>query len=194
MPDEGWRETPRLIAFVLPLGLDSFAVAAALGATGRLSGRTRLRISALFVAFEAGMPLLGLAAGAPLAKATGDVADYLAAAAVIAVGAWMLAHGGSDDEAETADRLASARGLAILGLGIGISLDELAVGFGIGLTRLPLIPAVVAIAVQASFGVQLGLRLGARIGERFGEIAERLAGLALIALGLFLLAERVLRR
>lgn len=194
MPDEGWRATPRLIAFVLPLGLDSFAVAAALGATGRLSGRTRLRISALFVAFEAGMPLLGLAAGAPLARATGDVADYLAAAAVIAVGVWMLAHGGPDDEAETADRLAAARGLAILGLGIGISLDELAIGFGIGLTRLPLIPAIVGIAVQAFVGVQLGLHLGARIGERFGEIAERLAGLALVALGLFLLAERLLRR
>lgn len=194
MPDEGWRATPRLIAFVLPLGLDSFAVAAALGATGRLSGRTRLRISALFVAFEAGMPLLGLAVGAPLAHVTGDVADYLAAVAVIAVGVWMLAHGGSDDEADTADRLAAARGLAMLGLGIGISLDELAIGFGIGLTRLPLIPAIVAIAVQAFVGVQLGLRLGARIGERFGDIAERLAGLALVALGLFLLAERLLRR
>src|SRR5712671_2294813 len=44
----------RLLAFVLPLGLDTFAVAAALGATGGLTGRDRLRVSVLFVAFEGG--------------------------------------------------------------------------------------------------------------------------------------------
>jgi putative Mn2+ efflux pump MntP len=77
----------KLLAFVLPLGLDSFAVAAALGAAGKLTGRVRVRISVLFVVFEAGMPLIGLAVGAPLAHAVGAVADYLAAAVVIGVGA-----------------------------------------------------------------------------------------------------------
>ena len=33
-----------IIAFVLPLGLDSFAVAAAIGATGTLTARARWRI------------------------------------------------------------------------------------------------------------------------------------------------------
>ncbi len=79
-----------------------------------------------------------------------------------------------------------------MGLGISISVDELAIGFGLGLTRLPLIPVIVAIAVQAFLASRLGLLLGARIGERFREAAERLAGIALIALGLFLLAERLL--
>lgn len=83
----------KLIAFVLPLGLDSFAVAAAIGATGTPDTRTRWRISALFVVFEAGMPLIGLAIGAPLDRVTGPTADYVAAAAVIAIGAWMLLHG-----------------------------------------------------------------------------------------------------
>lgn len=184
----------RLIAFVLPLGLDSFAVAAALGATGRLPGRTRLRISLVFVVFEAGMPLLGLAAGAPLAHAVGAAADYLAAAAVIGIGVWMLAHGESDEEDEKATRLVTARGLAVLGLGISISLDELAIGFSLGLIRLPVIPVIIAIAVQAFVAAQLGLHLGARIGERFRETAERLAGLALITLGVFLLGESLLAR
>lgn len=181
--------TLRLLAFVLPLGLDSFAVAAALGAAGRLSGRTRLRISLSFMAFEAGMPLLGLAVGAPLAHAVGRGADYLAAAAVIGTGGWMLAH---DDE-DKANGLVAAHGIALIGLGIGISLDELAIGFGLGLAGLPLVPVVIAIAVQAFLAAQLGLHLGARIGDRFREAAERLAGIALIVLGLFLLAERVLQ-
>jgi hypothetical protein len=37
------------------------------------------------------------------------------------------------------------------------------------------------------------LHLGARIAERYREAAERLAGVVLIALGLFLGAERLLR-
>ena len=62
----------RLIALVLPLGLDTFAVAAALGALGV---QQRLTVSALFTAFEAGMPLIGLALGAPLGHAIGGAAD-----------------------------------------------------------------------------------------------------------------------
>jgi putative Mn2+ efflux pump MntP len=177
-----------LVAFVLPLGLDSFAVAAAVGAAGRLTAAVRWRITALFVVFEGGMPLVGLAIGAPLAHAVGAVADYLAAAAVVATGVWMLVHEDSGDA--QASRLAGARGLALIGLGVSISLDELAVGFGIGLTRLPLVPVVAAIAVQALVAAQLGLVLGTRIGERYREWAERLAAVVLIALGVFLAVER----
>lgn len=52
----------KLVALVLPLGLDTFAVAAALGMIGVSSARW-LRISLLFTAFEGGMPLIGLALG-----------------------------------------------------------------------------------------------------------------------------------
>ena len=185
----------KLLAFVLPLGLDSFAVAAALGAAGKVTGRLRWRISLLFLAFEAGMPLIGLAAGAPLAHAIGHVADYLAAAAVIGVGAWMLRPGDDDDEERKAGRLVTAHGAALVGLGVSISLDELAIGFSLGLARLPalpVLPVIIAIGAQAFLAAQLGLALGARIGERFREAAERIAGLVLIGLGLFLIAERLL--
>jgi threonine/homoserine/homoserine lactone efflux protein len=40
-------------------------------------------------------------------------------------------------------------------------------------------------------GSQLGLALGALIRERVREGAERLAGVAFVALGLFLIVERV---
>jgi putative Mn2+ efflux pump MntP len=182
----------KLLAFVLPLGLDSFAVAAAIGATGPVTAGQRLRISVIFVAFEAGMPLIGLTLGSSLARAIGDIADYLAAAAVIGVGAWMLAHGGDDDE-QAAGRLLATRGPAIVALGVSISLDELAIGFSLGLVRLPLIPVIIAIGVQALIAAQLGLSLGARISEHLHERAEQVAGVALILLGGFLIAERLLR-
>jgi putative Mn2+ efflux pump MntP len=178
----------RLLAFVLPLGLDSFAVAAALGAALAMTAIERLRISALFVVFEAGMPLMGLGLGATIARAAGGVAGYLAAGALIGLGIWMLSGDADEDEA---GRLASVRGLAVIGLGISISLDELAIGFSLGLARLAAIPVIIAIAVQAFLAAQLGLQLGARISERLRERAEQAAGVALIVLGVVLVIGRL---
>jgi putative Mn2+ efflux pump MntP len=180
----------RLLAFVLPLGLDSFTVAAALGAARPAGLAARLRISLIFVTFEAGMPLIGLAAGGGLARVVGPTADYVAAAGVIGIGIWMLA--GRDDDEEAADRMAGTRGWAVVALGISISLDELAIGFSLGLTRLPAAPVIIAIAAQALLASQLGLALGASIGEHLRERAQQLAGVALILLGCYLVAERAL--
>ena len=66
-----------LIALVLPLALDTFAVAAALGVAG-LSSSQRLRVSLIFTSFEAGMPLIGVVIGHALGHAVGSLADYLA--------------------------------------------------------------------------------------------------------------------
>jgi putative Mn2+ efflux pump MntP len=52
---------------------------------------------------------------------------------------------------------------------------------------------IVAIAFQAFLAAQLGLGLGARIGERWRERAEQVAGIALILLGVYLIAEQLLR-
>lgn len=183
----------RLLAFVLPLGVDSFAVAAALGAAGLTRARERLRVSLIFVVFEAGMPLVGLAAGAGIARAIGSVADYLAGAAVIMLGIYMLV-AGDESEEQKAGRLASTHGTAILALGISISLDEFAIGFSLGLVRLPVVPVIIAIAVQALVASQLGLALGHRISERFRERTEQLAAAVLILLGGYLIAERLLAR
>jgi len=181
----------KLLAFVLPLGLDSFAVAAAIGAARPVTARQRLRISLIFVVFEAGMPLIGLSLGSSLARVIGSIADYVAAAAVVGIGAWMLFHRDEGDES-AAGRIVATRGTAIIALGISISLDELAVGFSLGLVRLPLIPVIIAIGLQALLAAQLGLSLGARISESLRERAEQVAGVALILLGAYLIAERIL--
>jgi manganese efflux pump family protein len=181
-----------LLAFVFPLGLDSFAVAAAIGASQAVTAWQRLRISLVFVLFEGGMPLIGLGLGTALARGIGQVADYVAGAAVIVVGAWMLLAGDKDEDGK-ASRLTSSRGLALIALGISISLDELAIGFTIGLAHLHIIAVTIAIALQAFIAAQLGLAIGARIGERWRERAEQAAGIALILLGIYLIANQLSR-
>lgn len=178
----------KLVALIFPLGLDTFAVAAALGALG-VSGRRRLRISLLFTAFEAGMPLIGLALGAPLGRALGDTADYVAIAVLLGFGLFTLL--GREDDDERLNRLIQFRGPSAILLGVSISLDELAIGFTLGLLRLPAALVIVLIAVQTFVVTQLGLRLGHRLSERLREGAQRFAGLALAVLALVLLAEKL---
>ncbi|HEY6397089.1 MAG TPA: manganese efflux pump [Solirubrobacteraceae bacterium] len=182
--------TAKLIALVLPLGLDTFAVAAALGMIGTAPA-ARLRISVLFSAFEAAMPLIGLGLGAPLGHAIGTTADYLAIGVLLAFGLYTLL-AADEREDEKLAQLAQARGPGALLLGLSISLDELAIGFTLGLLRLPAALVIVLIALQAFVVTQLGLRLGNRLSQRLRETAERLAGFALTALAIVLLAEKLL--
>jgi manganese efflux pump family protein len=56
----------RLLAFTLPLCLDNFAIAFAVLGEIRLTRTQLLRVIVVFIAFEAIMPLIGLAVGTPL--------------------------------------------------------------------------------------------------------------------------------
>jgi len=181
--------TLKLAALIVPLGLDTFGVAVALGIAG-VPPRQRLRIALLLAGFEATMPLIGVALGAPLGHAIGSAADYGAAALILALGAYLLI---ADDDND-GDRLLSLTSGGVLGalvLGVSVSLDESAIGFSAGLLRLPVLPLVLAVAAQAFLLTQIGLFVGARAGNTLRNATENLAGIALIALGGLLVIERL---
>ena len=67
----------------------------------------------------------------------------------------------------------TSRGLALIALGLSISLDELAIGFTIGLAHLAVATIVAAIALQALLAAQLGVAIGATIGGHWRERAEQ---------------------
>jgi putative Mn2+ efflux pump MntP len=180
-----------LIALVVPLGLDTFAIAAALG-MGGLTRQDRIRVTVLFTAFEMGMPVVGIVLGAVAGNVVGKAADYLAIVILIGLGVFMLWPRRDDrDEPERVGLLARTRGLAAIGLGISISLDELAIGFTLGLLRFSVLLVIALIGIQTLIVTQAGLRLGSRIGEAVRERAEQLAGFVLAALGLVLLGQRL---
>ena len=230
----------KLLAFTLPLCLDTFAVSFAVLGEMRLTRAQRIRVIVLLIAFEAGMPLIGMAVAAPLlhlvsspthlvfdpyqigspaeAKQLGlayrshlantvdltfvgrYVLPVVVPVVVGALGLLMLDEvfnddDDDDDEAEKARALVGARGLSIIGLGVGISLDELVVGFTIGFTSLPAAGVITAIVIQAVLAILLGQYLGrkARAGrlrvsaERLTKGTKLLAGGVLIALSAGLL-------
>ena len=233
----------KLLAFTLPLCLDTFAVAFAVLGEMHLTRGRRVRVCALLIAFEAGMPLVGMALGAPLAHLAGSPAHLVVdpyqlgspneayqlrmvdnthlanTVDVTFVGRYILpiivpvVVGGlgllmldeclnedddddDDDEAGKARALVAARGLSVIALGLGISLDELVVGFTISFTGLPVRNVITAIVIQAFLAIVIGQLLGwkARTGslrlstERITAGSKLAAGSVLVALAAVLLA------
>src|SRR5438094_10032620 len=68
-----------LAGIILPLGLDTFALAAALGVAGIPANR-RWPTSVILAAFEAGMPIVGFLIGGAIGHVIGDFAGWTAIA------------------------------------------------------------------------------------------------------------------
>jgi putative Mn2+ efflux pump MntP len=179
---------------LLPLGLDTLALSAALGVAG-LSGRDRLRVSLLFTAFEAGMPVAFFLGAHATAGRVGQWAGYVAVAFLLLTAVPMLIR--RDDDASAPQRsvrlLARARGPALILLGLSISWDEAGIGISAGFLGLPIALVVPWIALQAYAAAQLGMRFGGRVGESLRERSEQAAAVALILVALVLLALQLLR-
>ena len=97
-----------LVLVACSLGADNFAAALAIGVSGVDTG-LRLRVGLVFGAFEAGMPILGLALGAQLAGTIGQAGRWLAAAMLIGVGVYGLLSSVRDRETKVTTRPASPR-------------------------------------------------------------------------------------
>jgi len=100
-----------------------------------------------------------------------------------------------DDEAAKAKKMVAARGLSVIGLGIGISLDELVVGFTISFTKLPVRDVITAIVIQAFVAIMVGQLLGRKAStgslrlsaERISTGSRLVAGSVLVTLSAVLL-------
>jgi putative Mn2+ efflux pump MntP len=193
----------RVILVVLPLGLDTFALSTILGVLPLARGQ-RLRIAVVFAAAEGLMPAVGLLLGVPLGQALGHWAGYVAGVLLIGIGGWMWWHergerarkndqdGDEDDEAARIMSAATGSTWGLVALALSISLDELAVGFSLGLLGLPLIPILLLIALQALLLSLVGQWIGKHAGQRLGAFVEQLVGPLFCLLGAwFVVAQLV---
>lgn len=173
------------MALLVPLTLDTFVVSTALGLAG-LKKEHHLRTSLILAAFEAAMPGVGVLLGRVVSNFSGHYATYVAGA-IIGIAGLLLLKPAEKKNDNSSKMVSRTHGLAIINLGLSISIDELALGLSLGLLHVPLLLAVVLIGIQAFVASQLGLRLGRRLSEKFSEYAERAAGLLLLAVGFIII-------
>lgn len=187
----------KLALLVLSLGMDTLAVAVALGISG-MGKRNRLRVGAGFALFEGGMPLVGFAAGRLVSGALGEVASITGIVILFAVGAWMIHEGFAEAETDSQESASLSRSIeswwGLVLTSLSVSLDELAIGFSMGALGLPIGLTVVLIAAQAFLLTLIGTSIGNRIGEELAERAEMVAGIVLCGLALLLVGEKITGR
>ena len=178
----------KIVAFVIPLGFDTAAVAVLLG----LRGIRPLRPALTFAVFEAVMPLVGLWLGRAIGARYEAMAPVLGGLILLGVAGRLLKEA-LEGEDETADLSFSTMRTAALA-GLGISMDELAVGFPMGTSGLPIPQTIAAIALQTFAVTYAGILVGKRLGAKRGRKTSRIAGLgaaaAFAVLGAYLIAQR----
>ncbi len=172
-----------LLLVSISVGMSNFAGSIGIGISG-IDGRTRLRVGVAFGLFEAVMPLVGLLIGATLAGTLGSFGRYVGAALLVATGAWTIWQGrGTEVKAE---RHQGMDNRTLLLTAVALSLDNLVVGFALGVYRINLLVAAVTMGV-VSVGMSLvGLELGSRLGERVEGYAEEIGGGILVLVGIAL--------
>jgi manganese efflux pump family protein len=169
------------------LGLDNFAASIAIGLSG-VDQTLRVRIALAFGLFEALMPAIGLLFGRQLSGTLGDWAHVIGGLLLITVGIRTVVAGVRSGEGGTIGPADAGLG-RILALAVGLSIDNLIVGFALGAYRAPLALSI-AIIAGVSVGLSLvGLELGAKLGTRVEHRSELLSGVVLISVGAAILTN-----
>ena len=172
-----------LLLVSVSVGLSNFAGAIGIGLSG-ISARTRLRVGIAFGLFEAVMPLLGLLIGQAVAGPLGGIAKYVGGGLLVLTGAYTIWQGRRTEKEEAAPKALHTRHLVVTAL--ALSIDNLAVGFALGVYHIQIVLAAVTIGV-VSVGMSLiGLELGSRLGARVEAWSEELGGAVLIGVGILL--------
>jgi len=177
----------KMIALILSLGMDTVMMSISIGF---VQTKGKAKIALTFACAEALMPLIGLIIGQGAGRLIGSWASLVGGIALLAIAVWLIVFEDEDDEEEMMER--NLIGWTLIVTALTISLDELAVGFSIGLVGVPITLTIILIACQAFIFTFLGLTYGSKLKPYLGEWAEKLAGIVLGLLGLWLLINAVL--
>jgi manganese efflux pump family protein len=182
-----------LVLSAFAVGLDNFAVAIGIGIAG-VDARTRLRVAVIFGFFEAAMPLIGLCIGHSSAHGLGQATRYVGGGLLAAAGLWSLVEARRTYSVSSAGSHDALRrgGLgagALVVSGLALSIDNLVIGFGLGVTKTPLLASLLVFAVVSVSLSLAGLELGRTVGARMQGRADWVAGVVLIVVGAMIAAN-----
>ena len=179
----------RTLAFVLPLGLDTLALAIALG----LRGFRPWRAALLFTIFETAMPVFGIALARVVSVRFGTAAVLASGIVLIGLGIHAIYEAARGEKQAERISFSSARSLLIAGL--AISTDEIAAGFPLGVSGLPVAVVLLAIAMQTVVVTLVGIAIGRRMRSTLALGASRYAGMGagvvFAAIGLWLIGQNI---
>ena len=168
----------------LSVGLSNFAGSIGIGLSGP-DGRTRIRVGVAFGLFEGLMPVVGLLIGQALAGALGHFGRYLGAVLLVLTGVYTIWQGRRTDTSPPIEtKSGSLDNRRLLVVAVALSIDNLVVGFALGVYHVSIALAAVTMAVVSVGLSLLGLELGSRLGPTVGRYSEEAGGAVLILVGI----------
>jgi manganese efflux pump family protein len=175
----------KILGIALAVGLDVLAVSIAVGVM-RIPWRGRLRLGFAFSVAEVAMQVLGYAIGTGAGRIAGVVAIYVGFAILAAVGIYIFRESGANEPTFKPDT-----GWGLIAASASISLDSFGIGVSLPGVPLPLMPLLATVAVSTVLFTSVGLAFGERLGRRYKRLAQRVAGLVLIALAVIFTIQHV---
>jgi len=178
-----------LIAWIvtLSLGFDALIVCVSLGLRKEMTNR--INYALVFAAAESLMPIAGIVIGGALGHYFQGAISALGALLLIGVAVYFLFFDREEEEHMVFRK--PLTGWPLIAVAIGVSLDELAVGFSAGLMQAPVALMVVLIAIQSFTFSIIGVTFGAKLKPYLGEWAEKVSGVVLGLIGVWMLIENV---
>lgn len=190
--------TPLSTMFLaLAMSTDAFAAAVCKGsALHKPKFREALRTGLIFGVIEGITPIIGWAIGLAAAGYVRAWDHWIAFVLLGVLGACMIKEGLSKEDSAPNDESVSSKpqshGFWVLALtGLATSIDAMAVGAGLALVDVAIVPTALAIGVATTLMVTLGVMVGRVVGPTLGKRAELFGGIVLIAIGSAILHEHL---
>jgi len=169
------------IAFVL--SLDNFQSSIGLGTT-KPPWRRIVQAALVFSACDALAPLIGVWAGNVLGRYIGPVAEYAGAAALGAYALYLVVHALRTEEAGELDHP-----LAILGLPLPLSLDNLFAGASLGVVGASAVTVAVVCGCATLIMSMVGLTLGRLAASTVRIRTDLFGGLVLLGMAVLMVVR-----
>ncbi|OQB38336.1 MAG: putative manganese efflux pump MntP [Candidatus Hydrogenedentes bacterium ADurb.Bin179] len=180
----------------IAVGLSMDALAVAIGVSIKLRNTTPrqvFRLSFHFGLFQAMMPVLGWASGQYAAAVVTRFDHWVAFGLLSFIGGKAIREALSEKEAEERIINDPTRGMSLVSLSLATSMDAFAIGLSFGMLSVNVWQAIVVIGIVTGILTMLGMLFGSFLGRRFGAIMEVVGGLILIAIGLKILFDHLLK-
>src|SRR5215210_1797376 len=162
-----------LLSLGVVLSLDNFRLAIALGAF-RLSWRRALRIAVVFGFWDGLSPLVGLLIGRYFGQEIGPAADILGPIVLLVYGLYLVVRSLQTEAPEDLDER-----MALFGIPLSLSLDNLLAGTGLGMLGFPPVLTAAVFGTITALMTFVGLQLGG-VAARFIPIrSDLLSGMGL---------------
>ena len=172
-----------IVIIAIGLSIDSFAASVTIGACGsNITKMHILKIAACMAFFQGLMPLLGWKIGIECMHIVEDYDHWIAFILLFIIGVKMIYEGITYSEHKECC-FCPSKTLVVIGISIATSIDALAIGIGLGVLLIKIIPTISIISIITFACAALGMYFGRKIENMLQGRIMIVGGIVLIGIG-----------